>query len=215
MSEPKRAATEVTEVVPRLFHWTVFDDRIDFRSDAYALMTKRGAVLIDPLPLDDGALDRLGRIAAVCITIQSHQRSSWRIRGRFGAEVWAPRRSMGLEETPDHWYDEGDRLAGDLLALHAPGPCDASFALFEDQPGGAGILFIGDLLTRGASGPLGFVPDEYQDEPRRTRTSVHHLLELVDPETLCPGHGAPIAQRGGAAMRRALIEDAKKAAHGR
>jgi hypothetical protein len=70
-------------------------------------------------------------------------------------------------------------------------------------------------MVRGPSGPLRFVASEFQDEPRLTRTSVHHLLEMVEPETVCPGHGAPIAQRGGDAMHRALLEDAKAAGHGR
>jgi hypothetical protein len=66
------------EVLDSVVHWTVHDDRIGWRSDAFALTRDpESVVLIDPLPLDDRALAALGRIGGICLTIQSHQRSAF------------------------------------------------------------------------------------------------------------------------------------------
>lgn len=207
MSEPSKKASRVEVVAPGLLHWTVHDDRIDFRSDAYAISDEGGTVLVDPLPLADRAIARLGAVSAIVLSIQSHQRSAWRLRAALGARVHAPRGADGLEERPDAWYGDGDRLPGGLVAIHAPGPCDASYALLLERARGGGILFLGDVLTRAGRGPLRFVPGEYQDDPRATRESARRLAALR-VEILCPGHGAPIRTGGASALATAVEADA-------
>jgi glyoxylase-like metal-dependent hydrolase (beta-lactamase superfamily II) len=202
VSEPSRAAQRVEALRPSLLHWTVQDDRIGARSEAYAILRRGRSVLVDPLPLAPRALAALGRVTAVVLTIQSHQRSAWRYRRRFGVEVHAPRGAEGLEEDPDRWYEDGAELPGGLTALHAPGPCEASYALHAPRLAG-GVLFVGDLVIRGDDGPFGFVPDEYQDAPRRTRASVRALARLR-VAIVCSGHGAPVLEDGAAALRAAL-----------
>jgi glyoxylase-like metal-dependent hydrolase (beta-lactamase superfamily II) len=202
MSEPSRRARRVAKLAPGLLHWSVHDDRIDWRSESYALVARGGAVLVDPLPLTPAALASLGRVTAIVLTIQSHQRSAWRYRRRFGVQVFAPEGAEGLEEEPDRWYGDGAALPGGLEALHAPGPCQASYALRRARRGGDDLL-LGDVLTRGDDGPLAFVPDAYQDAPRKTRASARRLAELP-VAVLCPGHGAPFAREGAAALRAAV-----------
>ena len=206
MSEPSRTAARVERVAPGILHWTVPDDRIGFRSDAYAVAAEGGTVLVDPLPLSERALRSLGDVTAIVLTIQSHQRSAWRYRERFGAKVHAPAGAEGLEEEPDAWYEEGAALPGGLRALHASGPCDASFALVLDGRRRAPVAFTGDLVTREGSGGFEFVPDRYQDAPRETRESVRRLAE-ERIAVVCPGHGAPLRKGGRAALAAALARD--------
>ena len=66
MSEPKAVAETVEEVVPGIWRWNVLDERIDAESDAHAVSDRGGTVLIDPLPLREAALKRLGPIIAIC-----------------------------------------------------------------------------------------------------------------------------------------------------
>lgn len=206
MSEPRRAAARVRTVEPGLLHWSVLDDRIGFRSDAYAVAAEGGTMLIDPLPLAEGPLRTLERPMAAILTIQSHQRSSWRYRARFGLRVYAPVGAEGLEEEPDVWYGEGTRLPGGLRALHSPGPCEASYALLLEQRRGGGVLFLGDLLARTEGGGLAFVPDRFQDAPARTRESVARLAAL-EVSVVCPGHGRPFTADGAHAIAAALRRD--------
>ncbi len=51
MSEPKATAESAEQVVPGVWRWHVWDERIDFESDAYAVAADNGIVLIDPRPL--------------------------------------------------------------------------------------------------------------------------------------------------------------------
>jgi hypothetical protein len=44
-------AETVEEVVPGVWRWHVWDDRIDSESDAHAVSDRTGTVLIDPLAL--------------------------------------------------------------------------------------------------------------------------------------------------------------------
>jgi glyoxylase-like metal-dependent hydrolase (beta-lactamase superfamily II) len=202
VSEPSRSAQRIETLLPSLLHWTVNDDRIGWRSEAYALVRRGRSVLVDPLPLAQRALAALGRVTAIVLTIQSHQRSAWRYRRRFGVEVHAPRGAEGLEEEPDRWYDDGAELPGGLRAVHAPGPCEASYALLAARSAG-GILFVGDLVARGEDGRFEFLSDQYQDAPRRTRASVRSLARLP-VKVICPGHGPPVLEGGAAALAAAL-----------
>jgi glyoxylase-like metal-dependent hydrolase (beta-lactamase superfamily II) len=203
MSEPKAIATHLEVVVPGLLHWTVHDDRIGNRSDAWALTTGADTIVVDPLPLETDAVSVLGNVRMVVLTIQSHQRSAWNVRKHFKVPVFAPKGSEGLEEQPDYWYEDGAELPFGLRAFHSPGPCEASYALLAPRPGGQ-VLFVGDLLVRpDDDGPLAFVPSEYQDAAGTTRGSVRRLLAL-DAPIVCSGHGAAVVGGGVEAMRAAL-----------
>jgi glyoxylase-like metal-dependent hydrolase (beta-lactamase superfamily II) len=202
MSEPKRTAKHVEEVVPGLWQWSVRDDRIgDVESDAHALADEGGTVLIDPLPLEPKALRRLERVAAICLTAACHQRSAWRYRKVFGVKVYAPEGSRPMDEEPDVYYRADEMLPGGLKAIRTPGPERAHFAFWRQQA--PGILFCADLIMRVESGELEFIPPEYHDDPQATRDSVRRLLDL--PFTvLCLDHGAPVKEDPHAALRRLL-----------
>jgi glyoxylase-like metal-dependent hydrolase (beta-lactamase superfamily II) len=191
-------------VVPGVLHWTLLDDRIKVRSDAHAVVVEGRTVLIDPLPLDEPALARLGTVDAICLTGSFHQRAAWRYRRQCTARVYAPQGARGLEEQPDVWYGKGDRLPGGLRAIHAPGPTDAHFAFHAAR--GRGVLFCSDSLMHfGRS--VRFIPSKYQDNPALTRRSVRRFLDLSF-STLCFNHGSPLARGAKAAIRDALKVDA-------
>ncbi len=209
MSEPTSKAKTVTQVVPGVWHWHLWDDRIDFESDAYAVAGAEGVVLIDPLPLQEKALGKLGPVAAICLTAACHQRSAWRYRKKFGVKVYGPAQSRAMEEEPDERYVAGQILPGNLEAIHTPGPESAHYAfLWPNKPK---VLFCADLLMRIEDGLLELVPPGYHDSPSETRESVRHLLDL-DFSTLCLSHGAPIRANPHAALRKALQEEGGPAA---
>jgi glyoxylase-like metal-dependent hydrolase (beta-lactamase superfamily II) len=204
MSEPHDRAKLIEALAPDLLHWSVFDDRIDARSESYALKIPGGTILIDPLPLAKEAVPALGKVVAIVLTIQSHQRSAWRYRKELKAPVWAPFHAEGLEQQPDVWYREGDLLPGGLKAVHTPGPCDASYALVYERPGEGSVLFCGDLVIRDDDGEFRFVEDEYMDEPKKARLSARALLDLKKVRTLCTGHGPPALSGARIAIGQAL-----------
>jgi len=204
MSEPAVVAQAVEEILPGLFHYQVRDDRIETESDAYVLVEGGRAVLIDPLPLLDAALHRLGTVEAILLGAPSHQRSAWRVRRATGARVHAPRGSGGLEEPADVLYGAGERLPGGARALHAPGPGDAHHVFY--LAAGPGVLFLTDLVLHDPEQGIRFISDDHMTDPARARRSARHLLEYRF-DILCFGHGRPITAKGRAAFEELLKRD--------
>jgi glyoxylase-like metal-dependent hydrolase (beta-lactamase superfamily II) len=205
MSEPENHAKKVEIVVPGILRWSLLDDRIDAESDAHAVQADGSSVLIDPLPLEEKALRDLGNVEAICLTGSCHQRSAWRYRRQLGAKVFAPRGCEGLDEKPDIEYRAGDALPGGLTAVHAPGPTEVHYALHLER--GVGALFCADILIHDGK-KVGFVPDQYQDDPKGTRRTAKKFLELKF-NTLLFDHGAPITKDPHAAIRKALEANAR------
>jgi glyoxylase-like metal-dependent hydrolase (beta-lactamase superfamily II) len=207
MPEPGGTAKLVGEILPGVYRFTIHDDRIDYESDSYAVVEKGKAVLIDPLPMAENDLKKLGSIEAICLTGSCHERSAWRYRRELKVPVYAPQGGVDFEEPPDRWYKAGYRLPGNLQSVHTPGPTEAHYSFYLEREGG--VVFCADLLTNAGGKRLTFVAGEYQDEPARTRESVRHLLNL-DFKTLCPSHGKPLTVGAKEAISRALERDKKK-----
>ncbi len=203
MSEPTAIARSAQEIIPGIWRWFIHDNRIDFESDAHAVVEAARVTLIDPLPLQDAVLKRLGTIVAICLTARCHQRSAWRYRKEFGVKVYAPQGAKGLEEEPDEYYRAGDLLPGGLEAIHTPGPEPIHYAFWLERD--PGVLFCPDLLMYSKGQELDFVPAEYHDDPATTRLSVERLLDFRF-SVLCFNHGAPILEDPQARLLKVLAK---------
>jgi glyoxylase-like metal-dependent hydrolase (beta-lactamase superfamily II) len=206
MAEPNAIADTAEEVVPDVWRWGVANERIGgAESTGHAVAGPDGVVFVDPVRLAPEALTALGPVAAILLTAQCHQRSSWRYRRELGAPVWAPEGTRPMEEEPDERYRAGDLLPGGLRAVHTPGPEEVHFCfLLEGAPG---VLFCSDLLTNYGGRGLDFVPLQYHDDPEQTRRTVEGLLDL-DFDVLCLDHGSAIASDPKAEIRALLARAA-------
>jgi len=213
MSEPTGHARKIIRVVPTVHRWRVHDDRIGGKSsDAYAVVNEGRVTLIDPLPVSEDEIRRLGRVTSIVLTCPNHQRSAWRFRRTFGVPVYAPEGpTIGhepgqMEEEPDYRYSGGDALPNGLTAFHTPGPTEAMYALWLDRP--RSVIFLADILTHyEGDGTPRFVPARFQDEPARTRASVRRIIDHLPVEVVCFAHGIPICSDGRMALERALAAD--------
>jgi glyoxylase-like metal-dependent hydrolase (beta-lactamase superfamily II) len=201
VSEPNAVAETVEEVVPGVWTWSVHDDRIDFVSTAHAISGAEGTVLIDPLPLAPEALRSLGKVAAICLTAGTHQRSTWRYRRELEVVVYAPALSKLIEEEPDVRYSEGDELPGDLEAVFTPGAGTTQHTFLLEREGG--IAFVPDLFANMPGRGLAIVGEEEMPDPEQARESIRKLLDLPFA-ILCLDHGAPLTEAP-KAMIRALL----------
>ncbi len=190
MTEPKTQAKAIDRLFPWLLHWTISDERIgNFRSDAFAVQTADGLILIDPLPLTGTAQAELENVSAIFMTSSNHQRSSWRYRRELGAQVYAPEGVSGLDEEPDHHYSEGDPLPGRLKAVQSTGFKDTCYVVYTHTDG-TGVLFCGDLLCHDEGGPYRF-PVEPGFFDRAGGEQDARLLLALGVKTLCAAHGIP------------------------
>jgi hypothetical protein len=190
VSEPPETAAHAEPIVEGVWHWSVANSAIGgATSSSQAVALDDGCVLIDPIRLDVDELGSLPRPNAIVLTAKCHQRSAWRYRSTFGAEVWAPDGAPAMDEEPDRRYAEGDVVPGGLRAIRTPGPEPVHFCLLrEDAPR---ILFCSDLLMGDGDGGLAFVPGQFHDDPAETRRSVQRLAEL-EFDVLCLDHGRPV-----------------------
>lgn len=199
MTEPPAVADRAEEVVPGVWRWAVANANIGgAESTGHAVRADDGVVFVDPVRLAAHELERLGPVAAICLTAQCHQRSAWRYRRELGAPVHTPDGTRPLEEEPDALYQAGDELPGGLRAVHTPGPEEVHFSFLRS--GDPTVLFCADLLTHYEGRELDFVPLHYHDDPEQTRRTVEGLLE-VDFDVLCLDHGSPILDEPHEAIR--------------
>ncbi len=193
------------EVAPGIWHWSARHPNIQIVVHSYYLPAER--VLIDPIAPDEGLdwFDEHGPPADVLLTNRHHYRSSALFVERFGVTVHCVRE--GLHEF-DGWravepFDFGDELPGGVIA-HAVGAiCPDETALHIPA---RDALAVADGAVRWEpGGPLAFVPDEYMDEPERTKEGLresYRRLATLDFSHLLLAHGDPVVDTG----REALAE---------
>lgn len=214
MVEPKARAERIETLYPWLLHWSIRDERIGgFRSDAYAVETPDGWMLIDAVPVEESLLSKLRDVGGLFLTHGNHQRSAWRLRRATGARVYAPATATGLEEEPDVRVDARTALPGGLEALEAEGFDDAFYLTFQHADGqhaggteesaDTGVAFCGDLVCQDPEGPYRFPVQPGYFDLAGGREDARRLLERTWT-VLCAAHAAPLCDGGRAALQRAL-----------
>jgi hypothetical protein len=192
------------EIVPGVWHWTVFYDRIGADVSSYWLAEE--STLIDPMEPEAGLawFAEHGPPQQVLLTNRHHVRHSMRFAERFGCPVRASRPGMhefkaGERVEP---FDFGDELLGGIRAHEVGAICPDETAL---EVPSVGALAVADGLIR-YGGEIGFVSDRLLgDEPeevkRGLRDAYRALLD-VDFDVLLVAHGEPQASGAKDALRR-------------
>lgn len=162
----------------------------------------RRRVLIDPVPFDEAAIERLGAPTEVIITNKDHRRASPRARERWGAKVLVHALDAPLMDGPvDGTFADGDLLGGALQVVHlvdqkSPGECGLLWTARR-------VLFLGDGLWGKPPGQLTMLPDAKYARPAAARAGLQRLADL-NVEAILMGDGAPILSGGAEVLRRTL-----------
>jgi hypothetical protein len=199
------------EILPGVFHWTAYHERIRQPVSSYSVTHAGGAAtLIDPM-LPEGGLESLrgpGVPERIVLTNRHHLRHGERIVQEFGCPVLCQRFGLHeFEEGPSvEPFDFGDELAPGITALEVGAICDEETALHL-QAGDGALAFADGLVHYRARAP-GFVPDPLLgDDPeavkRGLRQSFAGLLDL-EFDHLLFAHGPPLIGDGKAALRHVV-----------
>lgn len=195
--------TEIVEIAPGVFHWKAVHPKIKIEVSSYCVADARA--LIDPmLPAEGLDWFRDGREPErILLTNRHHLRDSERFAGAFGCPILCHRAGLHeFEGGPEvKGFEYGDEVAPGITVHEVGSICPDDAALHIQA--GPGLLAFADGLIR-VRDQLGFVPDQYMDDPERTKAgiveSLRRLLEL-DFDGLLFAHGEPLVGGGKDALR--------------
>ena len=183
VSEPHEVADGYEQVVAGIYHWRIHNSSIGgATSSAHAVTEGETTVFIDPLQLAPAALAELPAPSAILLTARCHQRSAWRYRRQFGAEVWLPQ-------------DASQAECSSLTAATATASsCRAGCARSHPRAGASALRLAARASARGA-----LLSRPRREQPRR-RAAFHPLrVPRGSPRSGTQHRGATRA-----ALRRAL-----------
>jgi hypothetical protein len=199
------------EILPGLFHWRSFHERIRQEVSSYYYEPSRA--LIDPRLPSEGLGWFEGREPQVSLlTNRHHYRHSGRFKEAFGCIVLC--HHAGLHEFAGsqaevEGFSFGEEVAYNIVALEVGAICPEETALYLRGAGGGAMAFA-DGLVRSPEGSLTFVPDfllgeDPEEVKQGLRRSLRGLLEERF-ENLLFAHGAPLIGRGKEALGAFLGE---------
>jgi glyoxylase-like metal-dependent hydrolase (beta-lactamase superfamily II) len=201
--------TPVREILPGLHHWTALHEGIGFDVNSYFVAAPR--VLIDPmLPSEELDWFREGREPElIALTNRHHYRMSDRFVEAFDCAVACHRSGLNeFEGGPNvKGFSFGDELAPGVTALEMGSICPDDSVLRIAV--GDGALAFADALVHWGDGKIGFVPDQYMDDPPKVKQGVRESARrLLDEsfDALLFAHGEPIPAEGRAALETFLAE---------
>ena len=187
------------EIAPGIWHWSAEHPKIRILVHSYYLSAE--GVLIDPIAPASG-LDWFaenGPPSDVLLTNRHHFRSSAEFVDRFGVTVHCSRNGLhefthGEEVRP---FDPGDELPGGVV-VHAVGAiCPDESALHI--PERDALALADGAIRMQPEGPLTFVPDQYMNDPERTKDGLcesYRRIAELDFSHLLLAHGEPIVGTG-------------------
>ncbi len=193
------------EILPGLFHWTTFHERI--RQQVSSYYYEPSHALIDPRVPSEGLGWFKGRQPReILLTNRHHYRHSGRFQEAFGCPVFC--HEAGLHEFvggPEvKGFSFGEEVAPNIVALEVGAICPEETALYLEEINGGALAFA-DGLIRFDDGSLGFVPDfllgdDPEEVKRGLRESLRRLLIGQRFEHLLFAHGLPLIGGGKVAL---------------
>ena len=188
------SADEIQQVRDGLWFWQRFQPSVKVDCSSCAVRAGTGLILVDPIPLDAGALEELrllGEPAAIVATNGNHDRAIAQLRAKLGVPVFAhadAARALGFEV--DRTLHDGEMLFDSLEVVEIAGAGPGEIALHDAR----GWLIVGDALTNLEPSGLALLPAKYCTDEREMRVSLRKLLRFPS-EVLTFAHGLPVVSR--------------------
>jgi glyoxylase-like metal-dependent hydrolase (beta-lactamase superfamily II) len=194
---------EYDQIADDLFVWHGYNPECKTDCSSAAVQTPEGFVLIDPVRLEEQAIERMvgnDKVAAILLTNGNHWRGTSYEKERLDIPVYAPEGARGEVEA-DRWVKDGEILFGKIKAVALPGagPGETAYLI-------PGALILGDALVN--LGELSILPDKYCENPRLLRESLQ-VLPSLDFQIVCFAHGLPIVNGARAAVEKVVGEEGK------
>lgn len=168
-----------------LFVWHGYNPECKTDCTSTAVRTSEGFVLIDPVRLEEQALERMigdDKIAALLVTNDNHLRACLYERERLDIPLYAP---VDAQDIPaDRRVSDGDVILGGITAIALPGAGVGETAYLFGK-----ALIIGDAIIH--LDTLQPLPDKYCTDPKQLKISIRRLKDL-EIHVACFAHGLPL-----------------------
>lgn len=193
------------EIIPGIYTWSWLSKH-GYNFNGYAFKSPDGLVVIDPAIMEETdieELQELGKPAHILLTNKDHERMAYELRDRFKAPIYINEKdSRFLKSSPDHTFNDGDTLPGNLKALNIPdNKSPGETALLLSQ--GKRTLFIGDAIIGWPKGEFSLLPAGTYKDPQKAQKSTKILLNY-DYDAVLVGDGESVLENGKEAINRFL-----------
>jgi len=185
------------QITSDLFIWHGYNPECKTDCSSTAVRTPEGFVLIDPVRLEEQAIERMvgdDRVGAVLLTNGNHLRGSLYEKERLDIPIYVP--DGAQQDVPaDRVIMDGEVLFETLRAIALPGAGPGETAYLAPD-----VLVLGDALTN--LNGLQILPDKYCGDLPLLLGSLR-ILRSLDFHIVCFAHGLPIV--GNAKQRVAEV----------
>ncbi len=160
--------------------WSAWQPDRGMNFNSYLFERDDGCVAVDPLPVDDSAVESLrdlGGVHTVALTNRDHQRAAAALRELFGARIIAPHGEAALFNIPiDAVFAHDDEVFPGAFAIALPhGKTPGEVALHLPD---AKAAVVGDALIGAPAGSVSLLPDERLSDPHRFLLGLRRLWAL-------------------------------------
>jgi len=177
---------EYHQITNDLFIWHGYNPECKTECSSTAIRTPDGFVLIDPVRLEEQAIERMvgdDRVGAVLLTNGNHLRGSLYEKERLDIPIYAPEDAH--QDVPaDYLVKDGELLFRTLKTIGLPGGGSGETAYLAPD-----VLVIGDALTN--LDGLQILPDRYCKNVTLLLESLR-VLRSLNFDIVCFAHGLPI-----------------------
>jgi glyoxylase-like metal-dependent hydrolase (beta-lactamase superfamily II) len=181
-----KPAREYHQITSDLFIWHGYNPECKTDCSSTAIRTPDGFVLIDPIRLEEQAIELMvgdDRVGALLLTNGNHLRGALYEKERLDVPIYAPQ-SVQREIPADHLVKGGELLFGTLKVIALPGGGSGEAAYLAGD-----VLVVGDALTN--LDGLQVLPEKYCSDLPLLLESLRALRSL-NFNILCFAHGLPI-----------------------
>jgi glyoxylase-like metal-dependent hydrolase (beta-lactamase superfamily II) len=182
---------EYHQITNDLFIWHGYNPECKTDCSSTAIRTPGGFVLIDPVRLEEQAIERMvgeEGVVSVLLTNGNHLRGSLYEKERLDIPIYAPE-GADQDVPADYLVKDGELIFQTLKAIGLPGAGSGETAYLA-----ADVLVIGDALVN--LDGLQILPDKYCTNFALLLESLR-VLRSLSFDIVCFAHGLPIVGKAG------------------
>ena len=200
-----RPASDFDRITSDIAIWHGYDSAVKAELYSTCLGTSGRIYFIDPILLENEALDKLiGSIpvAGIVVTNGNHHRASAKFAEKFSAPLLGRIEAFPNKAEPDlKRVADGDEIYDELTAIDIEGAVEGEIALHYAPDGGTFV--IGDALINFEPYGFTFLPAKYCSNGKQMRRSLRKLLGYK-AERILFAHGTPIVSDASERLRSLL-----------